>query len=72
MVTLLIEVMVTQVERGKRADTGFKEEAYHAVLEKVNEMNTREVKIDLDRAKNKISEYKTLYVLWKQLKDLSG
>ena len=54
MVTLLIEGMVIQVERGKRADTGFKEETYHTVLEKVNEVNISEVQIDLDRAKNKI------------------
>ena len=68
----LVDGMVAQVNDGKRADTGFKQEAYIAVIDQINAVNNGEVPIDLERAKNKISEYKALYVLWKQLLSLSG
>ena len=72
MAEALVDGMVAQVKDGKRADTGFKQEAYIAVLDQINAVNKGEVPIDLERAKNKLSEYKGLYILWKLLLSYSG
>jgi hypothetical protein len=69
----LFQGLIDQVRQGRRADSGFKAEAYNAVVPKVQLVCPQQgVRIDKQECRSKISEYKALYSLWKTLSAKSG
>ena len=61
-----------QDQLGKRADAGFKAEAWTVVLEKVQEVYTGPLTINLVQLKSKEGWYRGAFKDWKWLKDQSG
>ena len=57
---------------GKRADIGFKSEAWTVVRDTVQDVYTGHIVIEVSQLKNKESNYKALYKDWKWLKEQSG
>lgn len=68
----MFDTLLDQDRRGKRADAGFKAEAWTIVRKAVQEVYTRSLLIEVSQLKNKESNYKALYKDWKWLKEQSG
>jgi hypothetical protein len=72
MQIVLLEGLLDEARRGKRAESGFKKEAYTTVIPKIQAACKQEVVIDTQKCRNKVSEYKSLYSTWLTLQSLSG
>jgi hypothetical protein len=73
MEQVLFSELMDQARDGKRADAGFKKEAWVAVREEVQRVYTGPpVYITIDKLKSKELVYKGLYKDWKFLRDQSG
>jgi hypothetical protein len=68
----LFSELLGQGHLGKRADMGFKSEAWTVVRDAVQEVYTGSLVIEVLQLKSKESNYKVLYKDWKWLKDQSG
>ncbi|KAH8797904.1 hypothetical protein F5884DRAFT_814298 [Xylogone sp. PMI_703] len=68
---ILLSEMRDQVRQDKRADSGFKAEAWSAVIEKVNYSNDS-ISITVKQAKSKMDWYKLMYKEWQLLGKASG
>jgi hypothetical protein len=69
--TLFTELL-DQALDGKRADNGFKKEAWESVLREVQSIYTGPYPISIDKLKAKEQTYKGYYKDWKWLRDQSG
>eukprot|EP00474_Spongospora_subterranea_P001409 CRZ01867.1 hypothetical protein [Spongospora subterranea] len=67
---VLISLMLEQARNGKRADSGFKKEAWTAVLVSLN--SQFDLYYTLDQIKNRVKLLKKQYCLFRRLKDNSG
>jgi hypothetical protein len=67
----LFNELVHQVELGKRADSGFKKDAWIAALTAVEAVTTRQ-DITLQRCKNKVESFKKYWRGFNTLRDQSG
>jgi Myb/SANT-like DNA-binding protein len=74
MEEMLFQTLVDRARAGKRADQGFKTEAWVEVLSKVKAVAPAKVKplLTLAKIKSKESNYKALYKDWKWLISQSG
>jgi hypothetical protein len=72
MIHVLFTELLEQTHDGKRADSGFKKEAWDSVLQEVQRVYTGSYTIPLQRVKAKEQTYKSLYKDWKFLRDQSG
>src|SRR2546423_4246712 len=74
----LLEGLVDEVRRGKRADSGFKKESWVAVLPRIQACVTQADEqgrlrlVDQNKAAAKRSDLKALWIEWLALKDASG
>jgi hypothetical protein len=68
----LFNELLEQDRLGKRADMGFKSEAWIVVRDAIQEIYIGPLVIEIQQLKNKESNYKALYKDWKWLKDQSG
>jgi hypothetical protein len=68
----LVEGVLNDVRRGKRGESGFKPATYAAVLPLVQDACTSGHVLDVQKCKNKLSDLKALYVIWRTLQELSG
>jgi hypothetical protein len=69
--TLFLELL-EQAQDGKRADSGFKKEAWDSVLREVQEVYIGPYLIPLYKVKQKEQTFKGYYKDWKFLRDQSG
>ena len=72
MIQTLFSELLEQAQDGKRADSGFKKEAWESVLKEVQEVYTGPYPIPLQKVKQKEQTFKGLYKDWKFLRDQSG
>lgn len=72
MIQTLFSELLEQAQDGKRADSGFKKEAWESVLREVQEVYTGPYPIPLQKVKQKEQTFKGLYKDWKFLRDQSG
>jgi hypothetical protein len=72
MIQVLFAELLEQVQDGKRADSGFKKEAWESVLREVQRVYTGPYTIPLPKVKAKEQAFKALYKDWKFLRDQSG
>ena len=69
----LLTGLLEEMRKGNRTASGFEKEAYRAVLPLINAKCVQEdAKVNQQKAKNKISDYKKLYTIWKSLIELPG
>jgi hypothetical protein len=68
----LFNELYRQDRLGKRADIGFKSEAWAVVRDTVQDAYTGCIVIDVSQLKNKESNYKALYKDWRWLREQSG
>jgi hypothetical protein len=68
----LFNELLEQDHSSKRADMGFKTEAWAAVRNAVQEVYLGRLVIEVSQLKSKESNYKVLYKDWKWLKEQSG
>jgi hypothetical protein len=68
----MFDALLDQDRRGKRADVGFKSEAWTLVREAVQQVYIRRLSIEVLQLKSRESNYKALYKDWKWLKEQSG
>jgi Myb/SANT-like DNA-binding protein len=68
----LFNGLLEQDHNGKRADMGFKTEAWAIVQDAVQEVYLGYLVIEVSQLKSKESNYKALYKDWKWLKEQSG
>lgn len=66
----LCNELIQQVEQGKQADSGYKKEAWAAVIARVKEVSGRDV--TLQQCKKKLDYLKARWTLFHWLKDQSG
>ena len=69
---MLFAELLEQVHEGKRADSGFKKEAWDSVLQEVQRVYIGPYPIPLVKVKAKEQAFKALYKDWKFLRDQSG
>ena len=69
--TLFLELL-EQAQDGKRADSGFKKEAWDSVLREVQRVYSGPYLIPLNKVKQKEQTFKGYYKDWKFLRDQSG
>jgi hypothetical protein len=72
MIQVLFTELLEQVQDGKRADSGFKKEAWDSVLQEVQRVSIGPYLIPLAKVKAKEQAFKGLYKDWKFLRDQSG
>ena len=72
MIQTLFSELLEQAQDGKRADSGFKKEAWDSVLKEVQEVYIGPYPIPLQKVKQKEQTFKGLYKDWKFLRDQSG
>ena len=78
MVEALLNGLVQQVRLGKRAQGGFKPEAYSTILPELQKTVRQQglkggyLQITTVQVKNKVSSLKALHTAWKELIDQSG
>ena len=72
MIQTLFSELLEQAQDGKRADSGFKKEAWESVLREVQAVYTGPYPIPLQKVKQKEQTFKGLYKDWKFLRDQSG
>jgi Myb/SANT-like DNA-binding domain len=72
MIQVLFTELLEQAQDGKRADSGFKKEAWDSVLREVQLVYTGSYPIPLQKIKQKEQAYKALYKDWRFLRDQSG
>jgi hypothetical protein len=72
MIQTLFSELLKQAQDGKRADSGFKKEAWDSVLKEFQEVYTGPYPIPLQKVKQKEQAFKALYKDWKFLRDQSG
>jgi hypothetical protein len=78
MIQVMLEALVEQVRKGKRAESGFKKEVWTAVLPQIQAEVVQTVEdgsyyeIRSDQAANKLSDLKSLYSEFKRLLEQSG
>lgn len=72
MLEVLVEGLVEQVRLRKRPDTGFKSEAYNAVLTQVQGACSQSIKINKGQLRTKVDWLKKLYAACKPLLEVSG
>jgi hypothetical protein len=68
----LFNELLKQDHNGKRANMGFKTEAWAVVRDAVQEVYLRRLIIEVLQLKSKESNYKALYKDWKWLKEQLG
>ena len=70
----LLEGLARQVVDGKQAESGFKKEAWTAVIKDIQAVMPGAIPhpITQQQAKNKMAIWKRRYVIWVELGDLSG
>src|SRR5438045_8256108 len=74
----LLDGLCKQVRQGKRADSGFKKEAWMAVLPSIQALVTQKddkgnlCQLTQTQASNKTLEFKTLYIEWQLLCEATG
>jgi|SRR6267154_3026810 hypothetical protein len=71
MTTALLTELRDQVRNGKRADNGFKKEAWTTAVIKANEVNDSAL-VTVKQAQNKVDTIKALYKDWQGLSQASG
>jgi hypothetical protein len=71
MTTALLAELRDQVRNGKRADNGFKKEAWTTAVIKANEVNDSAL-VTVKQAQNKVDTIKALYKDWQGLSQASG
>lgn len=64
----LLQTMVDQVRCGKRAESGFKEEALVASVDRVKEISTVPDMVTLRKAKDKLDTLKAQWNIWVKLR----
>ncbi|MCJ1235416.1 hypothetical protein MMC14_003384 [Varicellaria rhodocarpa] len=69
---VLFRTLIEQLEAGKRADNGFKAEAWAAVVEAVQKEVQPPLIVQPRHYKNKFGWYKGMYKEWLLLKEQSG
>ena len=69
MIQTLFSELLEQAQDGKRADSGFKKEAWESVLREVQAVYTGPYPIPLQKVKQKEQTFKGLYKDWKFLRD---
>lgn len=72
MMQVLFTELLEQANDGKRADNGFKKEAWESVLREVQRVYIGPYPISLRKIKAKEQTYKAYYKDWKYLCDQSG
>ena len=72
MIHVLFAELLEQAQDGKRADSGFKKEAWDSVVQEVQRVYTGLLPIPLAKVKAKEQAFKGLYKDWKFLRDQSG
>jgi hypothetical protein len=72
MIHTLFAELLEQAQDGKRADSGFKKEAWDSVLREVQAVYTGPYTIPLQKVKQKEQTFKRYYKDWKFLRDQSG
>ena len=72
MIHTLFTELLEQAQDGKRADSGFKKEAWDSVLKEVQAVYTGPYTIPLQKVKQKEQTFKRYYKDWKFLRDQSG
>jgi hypothetical protein len=72
MIQTLFSELLEQAQDSKRADSGFKKEAWDSVLREVHEVYIGPYPIPLQKIKQKEQTFKGLYKDWKFLRDQSG
>lgn len=72
MIQVLFTELLEQAQDGKRADSGFKKEAWDSVLREVQLVYTGPLTIPLQKVKQKEQTFKGYYKDWKFLRDQSG
>jgi Myb/SANT-like DNA-binding domain len=72
MLQTLFTELLDQALDGKRADNGFKKEAWDSVLEEVQKVHTGSYLITIDKIKAQEQTYKAYYKDWKFLREQSG
>ena len=69
---VLLETLIAQCRLGKRADSGFKKEAWTAVLHAVSEVYNGTLTITEKQVKSKVEWYKKMWKEWLVLEGNSG
>jgi hypothetical protein len=72
MIETLFTELLDQAQDGKRADSGFKKEAWDSVLREVRAVYTGPLTITLQKVKAKEQTFKGYYRDWKFLREQSG
>jgi Myb/SANT-like DNA-binding domain len=71
MIHTLLAELLEQVHKGKKAGSGFKAEAWEAVLKQVTLVSGGQL-VTTNKLKQKEQTYKGLFKDWKFLRDQSG
>ena len=78
MVSTLLETLVEQARLGKRAESGFKSEAYTAAMSRVQMQIFQKhpeggyLQLTKDKLRTKVSSLKKLWTAWQTLQNESG
>ena len=72
MIHTLFAELVDQALDGKRADSGFKKEAWDSVVKEVQKVYIGPYVLTLQKVKQKEQAFKALYKDWRWLRDQSG